>query len=333
MAYESSAQTASELAEMNAHPWITDPADLPSKLNWPDALLLPFGETSRLHFTRVWTGLFFVRLIVFVVPIALTFILSLSGADDPGFSAIPLWGFPLVVFITGLMSFVLHLRRLSNAKRNAVWSVLAILPIIIGGVGFVAGVGEGARDYEVAIEADRLKDQGIDEKQMAINFDRRDVYETLSRDIMLRRFVAYAPDHGPETALVKAIEDSSDASRLQTTLDEIGVVLSQEQFARMTAEIERLSSGLSSSIRFSEFLTGTGRSDIRDYRESIENRWKQHLPIIDYKTVSQREYAISIAIGMAIFFWMIPSCLVMIWSLTWVGRLPNGGGNIRDRFS
>ncbi|MEL6414391.1 MAG: hypothetical protein AAFQ15_05565 [Pseudomonadota bacterium] len=333
MAFENSAQTASELSEMNAHPWITDPADLPSKLNWAVALLLPFGETSRLHFTRVWTGLFFVRLIVFAVPIALSVLLSASGADDPGFSAIPLWGFPFVVFVTGLMSFVLHLRRLTNAKRSAVWSILAILPIVAGGLGFVAGLSEGGRDYEVAIEADQLREAGVNQKQMAIDFDRREVYRTLSQDVMLRFFVAQVQSGESASALDRAIEESQRPEAVRDAVEMIDVTLTPEQSERLAGALERLSSRLSSTMSFSEFLTETDRSALRDYRGAIENRWKSHMPVIDYKTVSQREHAISVAIGMFIVFWMIPSLLVMIWSLTWVGRLPNGGGRIRDRFA
>ncbi|MEL6727070.1 MAG: hypothetical protein AAFP81_12365 [Pseudomonadota bacterium] len=333
MAFENSEQTASELSEMNAHPWITDPADLPSKLIWPEALLLPFGETARLHFTRAWTGLFFVRLIVFAVPIALTVILSASGVDDPGFSAIPLWGFPLVVIATGLMSFVLHVRRLTNAKRSAVWAILAILPIVAGGLGFVAGLSEGGRDYEIAIEADGLKETGVSQKQMAIDFDRREVYRTLSRDVMLRLFAAQVRNGESASALDRAIKESQRPEAVRDAIEMIGVTLTPQQSERLAGSLERLSSRLSSSIRFSEFLTETDRSDLRDYRGSIENRWKRHLPVIDYKSVSQREHAISVAIGMFIFFWMIPSLLVMVWSLTWVGRLPNGGGKIQDRFA
>jgi uncharacterized membrane protein YhaH (DUF805 family) len=333
MAFENSAHKPSELKEMNAYPWIGDPADLPSRLNWPQALLLPFGETSRLHFTRVWTALFFVRLIVFAVPITFSVLLSVSGVDDHGFSAIPLWGFPFVVLVTGAMSFVLHTRRLANAKRNALWSILAIIPIVVGGLGFVAGLTEGAKDYEVAIEADQRKEAGVDQKQIAIDFDRRDVYKTLSRDVMLRLFIANAPSGDPESVLAKAIADSGRPTLIEAALDEIGVDLTKDESVRLSIALERLSSRLSSSMRFGEFLTRANRSDIRDYRAAIEGRWKRHLPIVDYKTVSQRNHAIPVAIRTSIFFWTIPSLLVMIWSLTWVGRLPNGGGKIRDRFA
>ncbi|MEQ3747426.1 MAG: hypothetical protein ABNH53_14470 [Henriciella sp.] len=333
MAFENSGQTSSELAEMNAHPWITDPADLPSKLNWPETLLLPFGETSRLHFTRAWTGLFFVRLIVFAIPIALSVLLSVSGVNDPGFSAIPPWGFPLVVFATGLMSFVLHVRRLTNAKRSAFWSVLVILPIVAGGLGFVAGLSEGGRDYEIAIKADQLKEAGVNQKQMAIDFDRRDVYKTLSRDVIFRLFAVQVQSGETESALDKAIEDSQQPEAVQDALENIGVVLTPNQSESLAISLKRLSDRLSSSMRFSEFLKEINRSDLKEYRGSIENRWKSHMPVIDYKTVSQREHAISVAIGMFIFFWMIPSLIATIWSLTWVGRLPNGGGDIRDRFA
>lgn len=333
MAFENSAKKTSEAAEMEARPWITDPADLPSKLNWPEALLNPFGETSRLHFTRVWTGLFFLRLIVFTAPIALSVVLSLSGVQDPGFAPIPIWGFPLIVFATGLMSFVLHIRRLSNAKRSPYWSVLAIFPIILGGLGFVAGLNQAAIDYEVAIEADQLKELGLNPKQMAINFDRRDVYKTLSRDVMLRLYVVHAESGDADTVLAQAIEDAGRSKLVGEILDEIGVDLTQEQSERFSHALDQLKSQLSSNFRFSEFLTQTGRSDIRDYRGSIENRWKRHLPDIDYKTISQRAHAISVAKGLAILCWAIPSLLVMIWTLTWVGRLPNGGGKIQDRFA
>ena len=210
---------------------------------------------------------------------------------------------------------------------------MAILPIVAGGLGFVAGLSEGGRDYEIAIEADTLKEDAVNQKQMAVEFDRREVYRTLSRDVMFRLFTAQVRTGESALALDRAIEESQRPEAVRDAVEMIGVTLTPEQSERLAGALERLSSRLSSSIRFSEFLTETDRSALRDYRHSIENRWKRHMPVIDYKTVSQREHAISVAIGMFIFFWIIPSLMAMIWSLTWVGRLPNGGGDIRDRFA
>lgn len=321
-----------DMAQQNdAYPWLEDPSDDPARLNWLAAVFNPLGETSRLHFTRIWTGLFFTRLIVFIAPLAVTVLLTLSGANETGFSAIPVWGFPLFVVVTGLMSYVLHSRRLTNAKRNPIWALLVILPLMFAGGGFVLGALSGGHDYDVAIEADQLKEAGVNPKQMAIDFERQEVYKTLSSDVMLRLFVARSDTNSAGAAVDLAIEDTQQTALVDAQLAEIGVSLNPDQRARLTTGLDELSRQLTSSFRFSAFLTSTRGSSLRDYRNSIENLWDQHLPDIDYETISQREHAIQSAIGAFIVFWILPSFFVMLWSLFWVGRLPNGGGRIKDR--
>lgn len=312
-------------------PWLEDPEDDPALLNWSRALLNPFGTSPRLHFTRAWTALFFVRVIVFFVPMLVVYLLNLIGADDPGFDPIPLWGFPMVVVATGLMSFNLHVRRLVQAKRNALWAFLVVLPLIFGGFGFVSGAAKGARAYTVAVDADALRESGFAPKQIAVDLDRPKVYRTLSRDIMLRLVSQSADAGAPDRVMNTALAASQISESVDRQLEKIGVSLTQNQRERLDTSVNRLSRRLSASFRFDGFLKDTNRASLNDERAAIEARWERHLPKIEFEDVSQRTHGVRTAIGEFISAWALPSFLMMIWSLTFVGRLPNDGGSIKAR--
>lgn len=102
-------------------PWITDPADAPARMNWFVTLLNPFGQASRLHFTRALTLLFF-----FTAPFAF---MLLSGSFVPGI---------IGVGVLSLLSFIAHVRRLASAKRSPLWAGLVLLPLAVCLVVFSA---------------------------------------------------------------------------------------------------------------------------------------------------------------------------------------------------
>ena len=45
-------------------PWLTDERELPANMNWLQTLFNPTGTSPRLHFTRAWTLLFMLQLLV-----------------------------------------------------------------------------------------------------------------------------------------------------------------------------------------------------------------------------------------------------------------------------
>ena len=125
-------------------PWITDPRDAPANMNWVETLTNPSGVTSRVHFTRAWTGLFFLRLIYFVGTATAAAVFATAGSSF----SVPNWVWPLLVIVTAVMSLILHVRRLADAQRSAIWASLVLLPVIVGSAGFLGGVAMGGAQYD-----------------------------------------------------------------------------------------------------------------------------------------------------------------------------------------
>ncbi|MEO1100448.1 MAG: hypothetical protein AAFW65_01235 [Pseudomonadota bacterium] len=134
-------------------PWITDPADAPARMNWFKTLFNPFGQTSRLHFTRASTFLFFLTL-----PFA---VMMFAGMFVPGI---------IGVGVVSLLSFIAHVRRLASAKRSPLWAGLVLLPIAVCLVVFSAvasaNVSEANR-ISAQILADRADPVAARERQEA----------------------------------------------------------------------------------------------------------------------------------------------------------------------
>ena len=121
------------------HPWIEDPRDVPGELNGLAALFNPSGETSRVHFTRAWTLLFFMRTFAVLLPVLLSAILAASGGDADAVGG--LYALVPVVFVaTAIMSLILHVRRLSDARRSPLWAGLVLMPMIAAAAVFLVSV-------------------------------------------------------------------------------------------------------------------------------------------------------------------------------------------------
>lgn len=95
-------------------PWIKDERDLPSEMSWTDTLFNPFGESSRVHFTRAQTVLFFVAIPFFVAG-------QFFGQFAAAFA-----GF----FVLTFLSVVSHVRRLSDAGQPDAAGVFALTPLV-----------------------------------------------------------------------------------------------------------------------------------------------------------------------------------------------------------
>lgn len=314
-----------------SRPWILDPEDVPARLNWMDTCFNPAGSTSRLHFTRVWTVLFLSRVLLFAGIVLFSAIFSIAAPGQ--IVEAPNWLFPLFILITGLISLVIHLRRLSNAKRHRALGLVAMVPILIGGFGLLVGVGEGARNYDVAVEASALQQRGIGQQQIAIDFDRREVYRTLSRDVVLRLVrKQVAEGRTGNTAKTSAFAETGNADSISEVLAEMRLTLTSDQRSRLDSTLERTVRELQSPFAgFSEFLQDTDSRGLQSDARSIRERWERHLPDIDLTNTDQRSYAFGAGIGTFYAFWAIPAFIVMLWSLLWLGRLPNGGGTVKQR--
>lgn len=225
-------------------PWISDPRDAPSTLRWLPTLFSPLGKTSRVHFTRAWTGLFFARLFALLIPTGATMILGAAGAETGG--AQSLYAIvPVVFVITLVCGLILHIRRLSDAGRPVLLAAIAWLPVILAGLVFLIFVRIGMAEYadQQAERAERV-------------------------------------------AEMQAARESGEAAGEGETRAEGGE---------------------------------ESRQRGRDGRRG--------------PPPSQQEFVLGMAAPMAIGAWALTIIPVALWSLLWVGRLPTGGGTIRDRLA
>ncbi|MBA4339838.1 hypothetical protein [Hyphomonas sp.] len=147
--------------EIDSHrPWIRDYRDDPGAMNWAETLLNPFGETSKLHFSRAWTVMFLGRMMLYIVPSFLTGILGIAGVKTGFLNSptnlflftVPALLVPFAVFaiITEFTSFVAHTRRLANAQRPAWLAVIVLVPMILGLAAYAAGTSMGAAQHRAA---------------------------------------------------------------------------------------------------------------------------------------------------------------------------------------
>ncbi|MEM1105613.1 MAG: DUF805 domain-containing protein [Pseudomonadota bacterium] len=314
--------------------WIETDRDDPNAMRWAETLLNPRGATSRLHFTRAWTALFFARCLAFFGPVALGLMLA---AADPGGGEERGGGgdsvFLVTVIVTALLSFVVHLRRLSDVGRPPLWAGLVLVPILIGSIGFAAGTAIGARDYVIATEIERLDREDVNRRQLAIDYRRPMAYSILSRDVMLTLVeeqvrLGRTGAEGVERAAISG----GQAGEVDRILGQFGMSLSADQRARLDNALDKRARSVTSSFRvFDDFLSDTDRRSLRRTRRGIESRWKTILPEIEVFDISQRQHGFAVGRQTFTLVWALPSFFVMLWSLFWLGRLPTGGGTISER--
>ncbi|MEM6535964.1 MAG: DUF805 domain-containing protein [Pseudomonadota bacterium] len=135
-------------------PWITDPRALPSNINWLYLFTSPSGASPPLHFTRGWTFLFFAQLLIIVVPLVVSMIVGIAGADGDAVMVVAMVTIALAFCLTTLGSFVLHLRRLNDAGRNQAFAFLVLIPLFVALGVFYAGIGDKSESYD-ALYAER----------------------------------------------------------------------------------------------------------------------------------------------------------------------------------
>ncbi len=147
--------------EIDSHrPWIRDYRDDPGAMNWAETMLNPFGETSKLHFSRAWTFMFMGRMLLYIVPSFGAFILGIAGVKTEFLNSpanlllftVPALLVPFAVFtiVTEFMSFAAHTRRLADAQRPAWLAVIVLVPMILGLAAYAAGTSMGAAQHRAA---------------------------------------------------------------------------------------------------------------------------------------------------------------------------------------
>ncbi|MGA1342290.1 MAG: hypothetical protein ACO33A_04485 [Hyphomonas sp.] len=138
-------------------PWIRDHRDDPGAMNWAETLLNPFGETSKLHFSRAWTFMFTGRLMLYLLPSVTAGVIALAGVKtdvlntpvDLLLFTVPALLLPFAIFtiVTEFTSFIAHLRRLADAQRPTWLAVIVMVPMMLGLAAYAAGTGMGAAQH------------------------------------------------------------------------------------------------------------------------------------------------------------------------------------------
>lgn len=138
-------------------PWIRDERDAPENMNWRGTLFNPFGKTYKLHFTRAWTFMFLGRVMLYVIPSFIALIAGIAGVGTEGMNkpvnlvlfSVPavLLPFALFTLLTEYTSFVVHVRRLTEAGRSAFMAVIVLVPLLLGLVAYALGTQGGAAQY------------------------------------------------------------------------------------------------------------------------------------------------------------------------------------------
>ena len=134
-------------------PWLTDERELPGHMNWLQTLFNPTGSSPRLHFTRAWTLLFMLQLLIVVMPWFMALILNTAGGDGNAVGTFGVYATPVVFIITTLMSYVIHSRRLNDAGKTPLLAIIPLIPLVIALFAFMGGAQQQAAQYDRRFEA------------------------------------------------------------------------------------------------------------------------------------------------------------------------------------
>lgn len=152
--------SANEGALDPQRPWITDPEQLPSKMDWFGTFLNPTGKSSKLHFTRAWTVLFFAGLIGWLGLAILFGVVGATGVDSSSLSTFHAYFLFVLFAVTAVLSYIIHARRLNHAGKSPLWSLIVLIPLILGTLSFLSSVQSSAAKYDEMYDAraEYLKD-------------------------------------------------------------------------------------------------------------------------------------------------------------------------------
>lgn len=122
------------------------------RMKWLDTLFNPLGRSNKVEFTRAWTLLFFLQLLVVVIPFGLAIVAGLAGGDGGPIGKFGLYASPVVFVVTTLLSFIIHARRLQDAGKWVVLSAIVLVPLLIGMAMFTSGLQKSADAYDKLYE-------------------------------------------------------------------------------------------------------------------------------------------------------------------------------------
>lgn len=117
------------------------------KTRWFDAMFNPLGRSNKIEFTRVWTVLFFLQLFIVAIPWFIALIIGIVGGDATPVARFGLYASPVIFIVTTVASYILHTRRLRDAKKPVWLALLILVPLLLGLANFVGGVSSKAEDY------------------------------------------------------------------------------------------------------------------------------------------------------------------------------------------
>ena len=133
-------------------PWLTDERELPAHMNWLQTLFDPTGTSPRLHFTRAWTLLFTLQVLIIVIPWTIAMILGAAGGDGSGVGTFGVYATPAVFIVTTLISYVIHSRRLLDAGKTQLLAIIPLIPLVIALLMFVGAAQQQATQYDERFE-------------------------------------------------------------------------------------------------------------------------------------------------------------------------------------
>tara|TARA_Y100000052_G_scaffold22253_2_gene22919 strand:+ start:19161 stop:19919 length:759 start_codon:yes stop_codon:yes gene_type:complete len=111
-------------------PWIADEMDDPSRANWVEEFLVPFGRTRKPIFLRGQMFLALLRIVILPAAIIANFIAGPAIGAAIGFGGL---------FVLLFASIISHSRRLNDSGRPTLFASLIALPLIIASVLVILG--------------------------------------------------------------------------------------------------------------------------------------------------------------------------------------------------
>jgi len=286
-------------------PWITDERQLPSRMSWIASLFNPTGKSPKLHFTRVWTVCFFLQFLIVVIPFGLGIVIGLAGGNPSGIKTLGLYASPVVFIATTLISYVAHSRRLNDAGKLSLWAVLVLIPLLIGMALFMSGVMQKSAEYDGLYDqrAEFLDDPQTWRAERLVERQAAQAKQTEFRD-----FNSQAGPFLTEIYLGKnaAMRDTPQVWRTEK-LAEFAELQTKAKALTEKPEGEEGASGPESQAQRGGQRGGNGgvRAD-QELPDQVAFILKPNVGIIQM-----------ILFGMNLF--------IMIWSLTWVARVPDFG--------
>ncbi|WP_300395270.1 DUF805 domain-containing protein [Henriciella sp.] len=133
-------------------PWLTDERQLPRHMNWVQTLFNPLGASPKLHFTRAWTLLFMLQLMIIVGPWTIAAVLNAAGGEGKPVGMFGVYATPIVFIATTLLSYVIHSRRLLDAGKIQLLAVVPLIPLIIAVVAFMGAASQQSAQYDERFE-------------------------------------------------------------------------------------------------------------------------------------------------------------------------------------